>query len=342
MKRNVTVVVGGQYGSESKGKIIDYLADEFDVAIRTGSPNAGHTIVRGDKKYKLRQIPSSIFNLTCQLYIGPGALIDPQVLYDEVFLSGLNIKNRIVIDEKAGIITDKNKLEESGITKEIGSTGSGTGYAQIDRIKRKDFRLVRDVIKDIEIGNVSVIVNKKIDEGAKILVEGTQGFGLSILHGEYPFVTSRDTTASAFISECGISPLCVKDIILVIRTYPIRVAGNSGPFPNEISWDELSKRIGKEVIEITTVTKKTRRIAEFDIDVVKRAIEVNRPTQIALQFLNYVFPKDEGKNKWEDLNSDSQDYILKLEKELEVPIVFIGTGADHKEMVDRRGELGFV
>lgn len=270
--------------------------------------------------------------------IGPGALIDPQVLYDEISIPNLNIKNRIIVDKKAGVITEKHKQEELNITKSIGSTGSGSGYTQIDRIKRDNFTLARDVLEGINTGDVSSIINKKIDEGVKVIIEGTQGFGLSILHGDYPYVTSRDTTASAFISECGISPLCIKDIILVIRTYPIRVAGNSGPLSKEISWDELSKRIGKEVVEITTVTKKIRRIAEFDIEIVKRAIEINRPTQIALNFLNYLFPKEEGKSKWEDLNQNSKDYILNLEKELGVSVTLIGTGAEHSEMIDRREE----
>lgn len=155
-------------------------------------------------------------------------------------------------------------------------------------------------------------------------------------HGIYPFVTSRDATAANFLAEAGISPLLVTDIVLVIRTFPIRVAGNSGPLPHEITWEELSRRIGKEVVERTTVTKKIRRVAEFDLAIVQKAILVNRPTQIALQFLNYLYPGDEGKATWEELSDKAKKYIDDLEVTLGVPIALIGTGQGNEAMIDRR------
>ena len=155
----------------------------------------------------------------------------------------------------------------------------------------------------------------------------------------YPFVTSRDTNTASFLTEAGISPQLVDEIILAIRTYAIRVAGNSGPFPNEITWDELSKRVGKNIKEKTTVTKKTRRVAEFDTEVVKKAIMINRPTQIALQFLNYLFPQDENKNSWNSLTKEAKDYINKLEEDLNVPITLTGTSKSNEGMVDRRGAI---
>ena len=74
---------------------------------------------------------------------------------------------------------------------------------------------------------------------------------------------------------------------------------------------------------MTTVTGKVRRVAEFDREIVKKAILVNRPTQIALQFLNYLFPNDEGVQKREDLSPESREYIIALECELQVPITLI-------------------
>ncbi len=338
MNRTVTVVIGGQFGSEAKGKVISYLANEFDIAVRTGSPNAGHTVLEGSDIYRLQQIPATFLNNNCVLCIGAGALINPEVLKNEV--EKTKTKTRLFIDPQAGILEQRHIDKESELVKNIGSTGKGCGAALVDRIWRKDFKLARDVLKkEYQIADVSEIINKGIDEGKSILVEGTQGFGLSMYHGTYPYTTSRDTTASNFLAEAGISPLAVKEIILVIRTYPIRVAGPSGPLPYETSWEALSKKIGKEVSERTTVTNKIRRIAEFDLDIVLKAIQINRPTQIALQFLNYLFPADENKTKWEELSIEAKEYIEVLQNKLGVLITLIGTGQSSESMIDRRGKV---
>lgn len=334
MKGNVTVVIGGQYGSEAKGKVISFLANEFDIAVRTGSPNAGHTVFKGEEVFRLQQIPATFLNEKCLLCIGAGGLINPDILRKEV--AQTNTQARLFIDPQAGIIEEKHLLEECELVEKIGSTGKGCGAALAARIWRKDFMLAKDVLKDFQLEDIAKIINEGIDGGKNILVEGTQGFGLSLYHGSYPYVTSRDTNASNFLAEAGISPMLVTDIILVIRTYPIRVAGNSGPLPYEITWEELSRRIGKHVEEKTTVTKKIRRVAEFDIEIVRRAILINRPTQIALQFLNYLYPHDEGKNSWESLSEEARNYIENLERELGVPITLIGTGQLNEAMIDRR------
>lgn len=333
-KGDATIVVGGQFGSEAKGKVVSFLADEFDMGVRTGAPNAGHTVFLGNDIFKLQQVPASFVNPKCELYIGAGSLIDPNILRSESERTGT--KKRIFIDPQAGIIEERHHKQEEELVHRIGSTGEGCGAALSGRIWRKDFKLAKDVLQDFQIVNVSEYINKGLDEGKNVIIEGTQGFGLSLYHGIYPFVTSRDTTAANFLAEAGISPLCVKDIILVIRTYPIRVAGNSGPLPNEISWEELSAKVGMPTIERTTVTGKIRRVAEFDMALVQKAVQVNRPTQIALQFLNYLFPGDEGKNDWNELSDGAKKYIDTLEKELNVPITLIGTGCKSDAMVDRR------
>lgn len=311
-----------------------FLANEFDIAVRTGAPNAGHTVIKDNEIYRLQQIPVTFVNSKCTLCIGAGALINPQILRHEVEIT--KTENRLFIDPQAGILEEKHALQEGELVQSIGSTGKGCGAALVDRIWRKDFKLAQDILDDFKRVDISELVNDGIDEGKNVLVEGTQGFGLSLYHGIYPFVTSRDTSAANFLAETGISPRLATEIILVIRTYPIRVAGNSGPLQNEISWEDLSKRVGKNVIERTTVTKKIRRVGEFDIEVVKKAIRINRPTQIALQFLNYLYPQDEDKSSWDSLTKEAKNYIANLERELGVPITLIGTGLSNRAMVDRR------
>jgi adenylosuccinate synthase len=124
LKRNITVVIGGQFGSEAKGKVISFLADEFDMAVRTGSPNAGHTVFDdAGEIYKLQQIPATFLNKKCILCIGAGALIDPEILVNEIKKTGT--KKRIIIDPQAGIIEKKHAQAEKGIVASIGSTGKG-------------------------------------------------------------------------------------------------------------------------------------------------------------------------------------------------------------------------
>ncbi|MEK9157134.1 MAG: adenylosuccinate synthetase, partial [Patescibacteria group bacterium] len=118
-KGGVTVVIGGQFGSEAKGKVISFLASEYDVAVRTGSPNAGHTVVKDGEIYRLQQIPATFLNKNCILYIGAGALIQQDILEREV--ERTQTKDRLFIDPQAGIIEEKHAQQEGELVKNIGS-----------------------------------------------------------------------------------------------------------------------------------------------------------------------------------------------------------------------------
>jgi adenylosuccinate synthase len=129
------------------------------------------------------------------------------------------------------------------------------------------------------------------------IIEGNQGFGLSLLHSPYyPYVTSRDTTASGILSEVGMSPFLIDDIILVLRSFPIRVAGNSGPLANECTWEDVTTYNAYNssnskivpIIEYTSVTQKIRRVGFFDPEIVKLAIKYNQPTKIVLNHVDYL------------------------------------------------------
>lgn len=139
--------------------------------------------------------------------------------------------------------------------------------------------------------DVTPFLRDRLQKQQRVLIEGTQGYGLSLLHTpHFPYATSRDTTAAGFVAEAGLSPLDVDDVVMVIRAFPIRVPGNSGPLPNETSWDAVTSesRSSLPLFELTSVTRKQRRIASFDPEVVRRAIMYNRPTRIVLNHLDYV------------------------------------------------------
>jgi adenylosuccinate synthase len=342
----VTVVIGGQYGGEGKGKIVSHLAlkDNIDYVVRCGGPNSGHTVDFGGKRYRLRLLPAGFINSKSRLLLAAGALVNMDILRQEMEICGVD-HPRIGIDYNTAIITEKEirSERELGLLEKIGSTLSGTGFAVASRVLRNgSIKLAKDV-PDTKpfLTNVSEELNAAIDRGEKVVIEGTQGFGLSLYHGmHYPYATSRDTTAAAFLSEVGVSPLRMDTIIMAVRTYPIRVSGNSGPLRYEITWEELQKRSGYpyRIEEFSTNTERPRRIASFDLEIVKMAAMVNRPTQIALHGTDYLDYNNKGLTDFDGLCDKAKQFIEWLEEELGVPVDFIGTGPTNEELIDRRHE----
>lgn len=293
----VSIVVGGQFGSEGKGKVAHFLAEKMEAsyAVRCGGPNSGHTVIDQAGNARIfQQLPTASILPDVKLAICAGSYIDLDILFKEIKETGIN-STRLIIDPNAVIITDEMKQRErkSDLIDRIGSTGSGTGAAVAARISReKEILFARNIeMLSPFIEDVPNILRASLDKKERIILEGTQGFGLSPLHSRYfPYVTSRDTTAAAFLSETGLSPLDVDDIIVTIRTFPIRVAGKSGPLPGEIDWETVTRESGRtsDICEHTSVTRQTRRVARFSQDIVKMAIYVNRPSRIFLNHLDYI------------------------------------------------------
>ncbi|WP_407525993.1 adenylosuccinate synthetase [Lacibacter sp. MH-610] len=292
----VSVIFGGQFGSEGKGKVAHYFAKELKAkaVIRVGGPNSGHTVIKPNgEALVLKQLPTASILDNVYCIISSGSYINVDILLKEVLQTGIK-DEFLYIDPFAVIITEEDILNESknGLKESIGSTGSGIGSALSNRVNRmSSLRFAKDVeALSKYICNTKSMVRHFLLDNERIIIEGTQGFGLSLLHSDlYPYTTSRDTSAAAFVSEAGISPLDVDDVIMVIRTYPIRVGGNSGPLPKEINWEKVTNDSKSKfpLIEFTSVTNKVRRVAEFDAEVVKRAIEVNNPTKIVLNHCDY-------------------------------------------------------
>jgi len=339
----VNIVIGGQYGGEGKGKIVAHLAnrDDPDFVVRCGGPNSGHTVHLKDQIFRLRLLPAGFVNSRSRLLLAAGSIINLRLLITEIELTGIDA-HRVGIDRNAAIITDEDGKRESqlGLRDRIGSTLSGTGIGVVKRALRDGtIKLASDISEARPfVTDVSAEINCGIDKGQLCIVEGTQGFGLSLYHTLcYPYATSRDTTASAFLSEVGLSPMKVDSIIMAIRTFPIRVEGKSGPLKNEITWEELQQRSGYPypISEYSTVTSRLRRVAEFDMELVRRATMVNRPTELALHGVDYLDFANKGILDYDFLTSETKEFIKHLENELAVPVTFIGTGPEQSELVDR-------
>ncbi|MQL54761.1 adenylosuccinate synthetase [Acidianus ambivalens] len=332
----LNILVGGFYGDEGKGKIASYLSlkDSPHIAVRTGSMNAGHTVCYNNNKWKIRIIPSAFVNKSTKLMLGPGALTSITELIKE--LKETNSEDRFFMDYHVGIITEKEIYEErndENLMKSVGSTGQGVGYAEAKRILRI-LKLAKDYPElskyTIDVPNTLI---EEIEKGSEILAEGTQGTYLSLYHGEYPYVTSRNTTSSGILSEIGIGPKYVKDIIIVFKSFVTRV-GN-GPLEGELSEEEAEK-LG--LIEIATVTGRKRRVAPFNVKLAKKAIQLNTATQIAITKLDALFKDAYKVREYEKLPNEAKKWIEDLEDQLKVPITLIGTGEDAMDTIDLRKE----
>ena len=343
-KGKLTVLVGGQYGSEGKGAIAAHIANKYDAHVRVGSPNAGHTIYWNGAKHVMQSIPCGWINPKAVIVIGRGALLNmKQFMKELVHIMSYypDFLNRLKIDPEAGILDEKFHQQEGGVNGEmhrrIGSTGEGVGPARVARINRdpNEFRQFKDIAEEYGLEkclspNTPKSLATMQDQGYNILIEGTQGSALSLLHSYWPYCTSIDTNAAGIISEVGIAPSRVTDVLMVCRTYPIRVAGNSGPMNCETTWEDLSKKLGRSVTEKTTVTKKTRRVAEWDDELFAQSYLLNAPTEIALTLADYVDPEIYGcSNSDAVLYSDRINAFLYAHLEgVQDKLKYIGTGPE--------------
>ena len=179
--------------------------------------------------------------------------------------------------------------------------------------------------------DVSTEINEAIDSGANVLLEGTQGTYISLYHGTYPFVTSNDVCASAICSDVGVGPTKIDEVILVLKAYVTRVG--AGFLAGEISFEEARNR-GWD--EYGTVTGRQRRAAPFNFELARRAVMLNGATQIALTKLDISYPECKGASDYDALNEEAVSFVEKVEKELGLPVTFIGTGPGVREIIDRR------
>lgn len=328
-----TVVAGGFWGDEGKGKIISYLVlkDKLDFCVRTGSVNAAHTIWFEGKRYAMHMVPGGFVSEKCRLLIAAGANVHVAQFFKEVEETG--VKNRICVDSQASIIEDEHSTQDksSAHLKGLGTTGWGVGPAIEERVRRTA-KLAKDIpeLKPY-LTDVAMETNRAIDTGKNVLLEGTQGLFLSLFHGTYPYVTSRDTSASAICSEAGVGPTKVDHVLLVFKSFVTRVG--TGPLPGEISKEEAIKR---GWFETAAGTGRDRRSAPFSFELARRAAMINGATHLAVTKLDCIFPECQGVRAYKQLPMEAKQFIERIEGEAKVPVSLIGTGPDALDLIDRR------
>jgi adenylosuccinate synthase len=276
----------------------------------------------------LRQLPTAALLPDVFCVLGPGSYVDPRLVVEETERLGLPTE-RIAIDPHAVLVTDEDRLAETTgmLGRRIGSTCSGTGAAVQKRIARRTVDDLAGGSRHLEpyVRDTATLLRDLLDADERVVVEGPQGFGLSVMHApDFPHVTSRDTSAAAALSEAGLSPLETDEIVLVLRAHPIRVAGNSGPFhTQELSWEEVAREGGHEHLEeFTSVTGRLRRIGRFDPTLVRRAIAINQPSVVVLNHVDYVdrFATEQT------LTSKAELFVRRTESEIGREIDFVGLG----------------
>lgn len=348
-ERLVDVFVGGQYGSEGKGNICSFLARHYDVLVRIGGPNAGHKAPQ--PPYKYVQLPSGTgANPYAKIIVAAGSTISLSQILLEIGDWKLE-PSRLSIDPQAMIIDDEDRRIESGALGSIGSTTQGVGSATARKImgrgKAQVFGNPVVLARDVDqlsgfVRDTKEELEKAFDQRLRVMLEGTQGTSLSIHHGRYPYVTSRETTASGCLADAGIAPHRVRRVVMVTRTYPIRVGGTSGPMGTEIDFSVISTRSGISLDELHGIEKGTisgtqRRVAEFDWMQLRQSSLLNRPTDIALTFADYHGVANRNARTFADLLPETHRFIEQVERVSGAPVSLVSKAFSLDGVIDRVG-----
>jgi len=366
------VVTDGQWGSCGKGLIATALAYRYQPQIisTTNMANAGHTAVndQGDA-FVAKAVPSCAAinrwpgkpmiqtpqeSYRPRIFIGATAAFHSDRLLHEI--QYCNLENKICIHERSGVITEEHQTKETSAvagTKHIASTMQGCGAFLAEKVMRKaGLRLARDypeLAKYIVTQNMATLLDHHLDTGETILHEGSQGFSLDISHGShYPQCTSRSTTAVQNLADMGLSARRMGEVYLVIRPYPIRVGnviedgqvvGHSGgvyPGQQEISWEQVAQQAGAPQTlatkELTTVTKRLRRVFTFSEEQLYDAVTINGATQIALNFANYIDWSCYGTDDFGALPTKVKQFINMVEDVAHIPVTIVGTGPQNNHV----------
>ena len=307
-------VIGAQWGDEGKGKIVDFLAKDADLIVRySGGANAGHTIVHGDKVYKLHLIPSGVIYPGKKVILGTGMVIDPDALFQEletISAQGVQWEGRVFISGRAHLVLPGYKQIDIDIDKKrkkpIGTTGRGIGVTFSQKAMRDGMRLVdiynpermallneddrnylagfAERLKPMMVDVTSYILHHR---PTKLLLEGAQGVLLDLDLGTYPYVSSGYSAAAGAALGAGIGPRDIDGILGVFKAYSTRV-GN-GPFPTEFVQDRdgdlehLVREIGHEY---GVTTGRPRRCGYLDLVALKYACASNGIDGLVLTHLD--------------------------------------------------------
>jgi adenylosuccinate synthase len=335
------MIIGGQWGSEGKGLFAGYMAIERkpDAVVCQFGPNAGHTWIEGDRPIVFKSLPvASIAKSVTKIFLGPGSVIDPEILAKELTdLAPLMHGKQVFVHEGAAILIPGDAQQERGAegVSHIASTRQGTSVAMIRKIQRRQPRFpAMEALKHLQVEIIPHDFYRDLlwQQSDIVQIEGSQGMDLSINSGmEYPYTTSRDCTPAQVLADCGIHPDQLGSIYSCIRTFPIRVGnivseatgeliGSSGPCYGdqaELTWYKVG-----QPEELTTVTKRVRRVFSFSGLQTKKMLDELKPTGVFLNFANYL-PPTQVHTLVDDINRWAEKKIVR----------WVGYGPKHTDII---------
>jgi len=359
----IKIVVGLQSGDEGKAKIVDYLMQKADACVRfSGGPNAGHTVVIRNDKFKLHLIPAGILS-NKKSYLASSVLISAESLakeIEEIKSCGYDVSNNLKISPDCHVITN-NHVERDCVAENtengVGSTKRGMSPCSSDKYGRKGIRI--ESLKDFEsyYCDVPYEINKLNDEGKTIIFEGAQGTLLDIDHGTtYPNISTTTNVAGAACSSAGIGPTKVREVVGVFKPYLTKVG--VGPFPTLIEDEKYDDHIVRIGDEFGATTGRRRKVGWLDLPALNYAIRINGCTSLALtkfdviqdldsikvctfyklndKFLNTIpymkYQYDRCVPQYVTIKPDI-DFLLQMVQDyVNVKVKYVSTGADRKLM----------
>lgn len=343
LRPGLNVVLDAQWGSTGKGKLCGYLGRfSPDASCSSFGPNAGHTHVTTDGKPTVfRFLPSSAITGKCPVLVMPDSVIEPISFMEEVETLG----GTVLVHPRTAILQKSDEESAKATGRHLAGTMKGTGHAIARKMLRLEgTKLAKDVLPPEMVVDTCQIVRNMVRKGARVVMEMSQGFDLSLNHGhEYPYLTSRDITIGAAINSCGVSHKDVSQVIGSMRTFPIRVGnvdgGWSGPcHPDqmEVTWKDVAHQSGgpNDLVEKTTVTKRVRRVFTFSLMQIKRFVDMNRPDWFFVNFIHYLDWAMHEVKLQEELTEVGMQFLYNLYRETGVMPKLVGTGAKDDEMVE--------
>src|SRR5260370_10930200 len=264
--------------------------------------------------------------------IGRGVPIETAILLNEI--KETDSENRTSVDYQCAMLEERHKTQEcesEHLSNKIGSTKSGVGACNAERALRLVKLAMQETSLRPYVADTVGEIHQALSKGRHVMIEGTQGTFLSLYHGTYPYVTSKDVTASQACADVGIGPTDVDDVMIIFKAYVTRVG--EGPLEGQLDREEVLRR---GWMEHGTVTGRERTAAPFDFKLAKRAVQLNGATQIALPKLDVLHPKPERVRENGNLPKEARHFASTIERETNIPMTLLGTGPDEKDIIDKR------
>jgi len=301
----VDVIIGAQRGDEGKGNFCAYLGlnGDYSLAIRSASPQAGHSIHLNGKRIGLAHLPCASVNKKLRLLLGGASFISPKKLFyggkefrphtgetieleAEIPTLGLTPEN-LGIDFRAKLVTEEHKEKERKNERlmRLGSVGSGVNSAKEDLLYKEAVFVSSDPeLKRFTTDTLEEMVYA-LSLGKNILFETDHGMELCQNFGVFPYTTARTINTSAYLGEIGIPPQALRDVYLVIKPY-VSVVAKDGPIKEEITDEETIKELLGSGGETGSISGRPRRIGKFDEQSFIQKMQMAGATKIAISHLD--------------------------------------------------------